>query len=232
MDLEGCRCLIAGATGEMGGALARAMHREGASLALMGRREDRLAALGRDLGAPVAPFDLAVPAEARGAVEALAGALGGFDAVVVACGRAAFGPAGSLTADLVSEVFAVNALGPIEVIEAALPRVDPRGAVAGVSAIVAEHPMAGLAHYSAAKAALSAYLRALRHERRRDGPRVLDVRPPHLDTGFSARALAGTPPPLPEPVPLDDLVGALLELLRDGRRDLSWDLRERRLVTR
>jgi short-subunit dehydrogenase len=115
-------------------------------------------------------------------------------------------------------------------IGAALGHVDPGGAIVGISAVTADYPTAGIAHYSAAKAALSAYLKAVRHERRRDGIHVIDVRPPHLDTGFSDRALAGTPPRLPEPVDHQQVVAATIEALRAGRREVTWDLGSRQLA--
>ena len=85
--------------------------------------------------------------------------------------------------------------------------------------------------YSAAKAALSAYLTALRHERRRARTVVLDVRPPHLDTGFETRAIAGEPPRLPEAVPAAELVPRVIAALRDERRAIRWDLANRRFET-
>ena len=50
---------------------------------------------------------------------------------------------------------------------------------------------------------------------------MLDVRPPHLDTPFSERALAGEPPKLPEPGDPDEVARAVVQALRDGKRELS-----------
>lgn len=80
------------------------------------------------------------------------------------------------------------------------------------------------------KAALSTYLTAVRRERRRRGLTVLDVRPPHLDTDFSSRALHGEPPKLPEPADADALVAAILDALRSDRRELRYDPTNARLV--
>ena len=59
---------------------------------------------------------------------------------------------------------------------------------------------------------------------------MLDVRPPHLDTGFETRAIAGEPPRLPEPIPAAGVVAAVVEALREDRRTLAWDLANRALV--
>ncbi|MCP9488748.1 MAG: SDR family NAD(P)-dependent oxidoreductase [Solirubrobacteraceae bacterium MAG38_C4-C5] len=102
----------------------------------------------------------------------------------------------------------------------------------GFSANRRELPTAGLAHYSAAKAALSAYLAGLRHERRRTGINVIDVRPPHTATGFSDRPLAGSAPELPDPIDPAGLVDAVTSAMRDDRREVAWDLSARSLVVR
>lgn len=232
MELNGARILIAGATGVLGAALAHALAGEGAQLALAGRDRDRLEDLGRELGAPTAVLDLVDPAAIPGCVGAAAAALGGLDALVVATGVAAFGAEPELRDEAVEELFAVNAVGPIALIRSALGHFEDGGCVIALSAVVAEHPTAGMAAYSASKAALSAYLAALRRERRRDGLVVLDVRPSHLDTGFETRALAGEPPALPTAGDHRDVVAAIVEAMREGRRELAYDLRARELVAR
>lgn len=232
MTLDGASVLVAGATGALGSGLARALAGEGASVALAGRDAHRLKRLGDELGAPTALLDLREQATISSCLGSLTAAQGGLDAIVVASGVVAFGSEPDLSRATVSELFSVNALGPIALIRTALGHLRPDGAVVAVSAVVAEHPTAGMAAYSASKAALSAYLAALRRERRRDGLLVLDVRPPHLDTGFESRALAGTPPALPAGADHRELIAAILDAIRDGRRELAYDLRQRELVAR
>lgn len=228
MELPDTRFLIAGATGALGSRLARALQAEGARVALAGRDQDRLGALARELDAPASPLDLDHP---EAAVDAAVGALGGLDGLVVATGVVAFGPSTDLPDAVARELFAVNALGPMALIRAALDELGSPSAIVALSAVVAEFPTAGMAAYSASKSALSAYLSALRRERRRHGLTVLDVRPPHLDTDFSARALHGEPPKLPEPADPDALVAAVVAALRDDRRELRYDPMQRELVT-
>jgi short-subunit dehydrogenase len=83
--------------------------------------------------------------------------------------------------------------------------------------------MAGMAAYSASKAAVSAYLSALRREVRRQRVNVLDVRPPHMETGLAERALSGTPPRLPAGHDVDEFVALLTEGIRSDARELVWD---------
>jgi short-subunit dehydrogenase len=230
MELHDGRAIVAGATGALGGLLSRRLAAAGARVGLAGRDPERLRALGEELGAPTAPLELRDPGSAQECVDALAGALGGLDLLVVATGAVAFGAAEDVGAGVERTLLEVNALGPMALARAALAHMESGGAIAALSAVVADHPTAGMAAYSASKAALSSYLTALRRERRRQGLVVLDVRPQHLDTGFADRALAGAPPALPEPARAEDVAAAIVDALREDRRELSYDLRARALV--
>ncbi len=231
MDLTERRFLVAGASGALGEALARELAEAGVRVALAARELARIEGLGAELGAPVVPLDLGEP---EAAVGEAAQALGGLDGLVLATGAVAFGPAAELPDAVSRELFAANALGPIGLIRAALPRLaqDGGGAIVALSAIVADFPTAGMAAYSASKAALSAYLVALRREGRRAGIHVLDVRPGHLDTGFETRALAGAAPKLPPAADHGAVAGTVVAALRDDVPELVWDVKARALVPR
>jgi NADP-dependent 3-hydroxy acid dehydrogenase YdfG len=222
MEISDARALVVGATGALGGQVARALHDAGARLALTGRDADRLAAIASELAAPAFELDVVDLERTAATVAEAAEALGGLDLLVVATGVPAFGPAAEADPVVTEEVFAVNALGAAGAVRAALPRLD--GGVAVVlSAILADAPMAGMADYSAAKAALTAWLTAVRREHRRS-VRIVDVRPPHLDTELASHALAGEPPRLPEPLPAAEVVRAILEAVADDKAtEVVWD---------
>jgi len=230
MELDGKRVLVAGATGVLGGLLARELIAQGARPALAGRDGERLAALGRELDAPTAALELRDPDSPRACVQDAADALGGLDGLVVATGAVAFGSASELDDGVARDLFTINALGPIALVRAALERFEAPGAIVALSAVVADHPTAGMAAYSASKAALSAYLTALRREGRRDGLVVLDVRPQHMDTGFATRALSGELPALPEPGDHHAVARQIVGALREERRTLAYDLKQRSLI--
>ncbi len=232
MDLDRTRVLVAGATGVLGAAIARELAGRGASVALTGRDAGRLAQLGDELGAPALHLDLGSPASIAACPQVASAALGGLDALVVATGVVAFGAEPELSVHAIDELFVVNATGPIQLIRETLGHLGDGGTIVALSAVVAEHPTAGMAAYSASKAALSAYLAALRRERRRSGLTVLDVRPSHLDTGFETRALEGAAPDLPVAADHHAVVTEIADAMRDGRRELAYDLRERALVAR
>ena len=233
MDLTDKRFLIAGATGVLGGLLARELAGRGVALALAGRDEQKLAQFGEELSAATVALDYADPSSPQRCLDEAVAALGDLDGLLIATGAVAFGEVRDAAGDeVIRELFAVNALGPIALIQAAVTRPTPPQAIAAVTAMVAEHPTAGLAAYSASKAALSAYLAALRREQRRQGAVVLDVRPQHMDTGFADRALSGQPGQLPEPGDHRVIAGQIVSALLDERRELAYDLERKALVAR
>ena len=75
-ELTGKGALITGASGGIGGEIARALHRQGAAVALSGTREDALDALKAELGerATSLPCDLARPQPQQRVAMAVAGA--------------------------------------------------------------------------------------------------------------------------------------------------------------
>lgn len=226
MNLDGARVLVVGATGVLGSRLAEALAGAGCRLALTGRRLDRLAEVAARTGAGwTGSLDLLDVEACATAVTAAADALAGLDAVVVATGVAAFGPAVDDDDAVVEELFAVNVLGPMAVLRTAVPRMATGGALVVLTAVLADVPTAGMASYSASKAALSAYLTALRRELRRSRVGVLDVRPPHLETGLAERALSGSPPRMPAGHDIDEVVALTLRGLAEGRSELVADLR-------
>lgn len=221
-ELSGLRILVVGATGGLGSRISQRLSDAGAVLALSARDTGRLDSL--DIAAETIAADLrtdsaAVVAEAERR-------LGGLDAVIVASGVVAFGPAAELESGTVAELFSVNAASPIELIGAALPALARSAeakrapVVVTISGIVAEAPTAGLAAYSASKAALAAFMVAAARENRRAGIRMLDARPGHTETGLVTRAIAGTPPAFPAGHDADHVADVIVEAIASGARDL------------
>jgi cyclic-di-GMP-binding biofilm dispersal mediator protein len=184
---------VAGATGGLGAALTRALAARGASVVAFVRDRAKVAALALPV-AEVVEGDLRTSADCARAV-AVAGSL---DGLVNAAGVVAFGPLAETDDDTLELVFATNVLGPLRLLRAAIPALAEGGFVVNLSAVVAEAPVANMATYSASKAALTAADVAVQRELRRQRITVIDVRPPHTETGLAARPVAGTAPALPE----------------------------------
>lgn len=231
MELDGARVLVAGASGALGGQLADALRDRGATVVAGGRDADRLRDVAERCGTDPVTFDAVDVDSCTAAVDAAVEALGGLDAIVVTVGVAGFGRALDTEPAVSEELFAVDVLGPMALVRAAARHLGEGGTVAVFSAILADLPTAGMADYSAAKAALSTWLQVLRREERKRFT-VLDVRAPHLDTGLETRALAGEPPRLPAPMPAADVVTLVVQALDQGASEIVFDRAEGGLVIR
>jgi len=219
-DLKGARVLLAGATGGLGREIGLALIEAGASLVLFARDSDRLDAL--DLPGPRVVGDIADGEACRRAVEVARSALGGLDGVINATGVVAFGELESLSDPVIDELLSTNLIGPVRLARAALSALEEEGGfIAHLSAVVAERPMAGMAFYSATKAALTALDQALAKELRRRGIDVIDLRPPHSETGLAQRPISGVAPKLPPGLSPRRVADRVLRAIQDGEREVS-----------
>ncbi|MHA4779182.1 SDR family NAD(P)-dependent oxidoreductase [Streptomyces sp. MSC1_001] len=217
MDVNGARVLVPGATGAIGAALAERLHGLGARIAVAGRDPDSLARVaGACGGAPARRLDAYDLDGCARSVPWAVGELGGLDAVVVCVGIAGFGPAEDVGDTVAEHLLTVNALAPMAVLRAALTAVPAGGVLAAVTGVVVDAAPAGMADYAASKAALATWLTSVRRERRRTGTAVLDIRLPHVESGFAERAVCGTPPTLPRGRSVDEAVDRILDALTAG----------------
>ena len=219
-DLNGAAVIVTGATGGLGSAIARALADRGAGLVLVARDQQRLALV--DLPGPRVEGDIADPETGRRAVEAGLAAYGRLDGVVNAAGEVAFGPLAEADDATLERLVASNLLGPLRMVRAALPHLEG-GFVVNLSAVVAEQPPAGMVAYAATKAGLTAADTALRREVRRQRTDVIDVRPPHTETGLADRPIAGTAPDLPPGLAPDAVAEVIVAAIERGARALPAD---------
>jgi cyclic-di-GMP-binding biofilm dispersal mediator protein len=223
-DLDGAAVLVTGASGGLGAPITPRLAEAGARLVVSARDVARLTDLPD--GVHGLAGDLRRPGDPQAVVEQAVAHLGRLDGLVHAAGVVAFGPIADADDDLLDELFLADALGPIRLIRAALPHLrtaaaDRPGAFAAViSAVVAEQPMPNMAAYSAAKAALSTFTLACAKEVRRHGVRVIDIRPPHTETGLATRPVAGTAPRLPHGLSPDLVADRVVRAITDDERDL------------
>jgi cyclic-di-GMP-binding biofilm dispersal mediator protein len=218
-DLHGARILVVGATGGMGRALSRELAARGAVLALAGRSAERLGEIDLPDVARL-PVDLAGPDAPAAAVQAAREALGGLDGVVCAAGAVAFGPLAETPTEIVEEIVGLDLVLPLLLARAAIPVLEPGGFIVNVSGVVAELPTAGLVAYSAAKAGISAGYRALAREVRSRKISVIDLRPPHTETGLAGRPLHGTAPRMPEGLDPAVVARRIVEAIEADEREV------------
>lgn len=221
-SLQNAHVLVVGATGGLGAAISRRLAERGARLTISARSAERLDALAAELGDAVVgthAADVTFP-DAPAQLVAEASAAGPLDGVVYAAGVVAFGPVTELDDDVLDALLLVDLVAPVRLARAVVPALADGGFLAHLSAIVAERPTAGMAAYSAAKAGLTAFDAALAHELRRRRVRVLDVRPPHTETGLADRPIAGEAPPLGAGLAPEDVAARVVRAIEEGERDL------------
>jgi cyclic-di-GMP-binding biofilm dispersal mediator protein len=80
--------------------------------------------------------------------------------------------------------------------------------------------MAGLAAYSASKAALYGYAQAAARELRRAQIRWIDARPGHTETGLAGRAIFGVAPAFGQGHTADKVVARIVEAISNDEKDL------------
>ena len=211
---------VVGATGGLGSALSRELARRGARLVLTGRNPATLQELSDELpGSASAVLDLHDPDAGDLLVATATAAFGRLDVLVNAAGIVAFGTLADTPDIVIEELFLTNVVGPLWLLRRCLPLLQAsQGTVVQLSAVVAEQPLPGMAAYSATKAALSAADAALARELRRVGVRVLDVRPPHTNTGLHERPLHGSAPRLSGGLDPDAVARAIADALDEPKR--------------
>ena len=174
--LEGRVAVVTGASGAIGGALARALAGAGAATVLLGRRREPLERLAGELEA-LGAVAVAAPADvldraALGAVrDDVLARFGRLDVLVNAAGGnvpAATLPEGASVFDLpaaaFSEVFELNMVGtllPSLVLGSAIAEHSPGGSIVNISSMAAARAITRVVGYSAAKAAVENFTRWL-----------------------------------------------------------------------
>ena len=119
-----------------------------------------------------------------------------------------------------TDLFAINSIAPIVMLRESAPHITTDGFFLNISAVVAQQPMAGMAAYSASKAAVWGAMIAATRELRRQQIDVIDARPPHTETGLATRPVAGVAPKLPTGLEPDAVAARLVTAIKDGERDL------------
>jgi short-subunit dehydrogenase len=220
--LEGAHVLVVGGTGGLGMPISRALAARGALLTVSGRSTQKLDALGTELGDHVlgtVTGDLTLPG-VPGEFVTTANATRPLQGVVFAAGVVAFGEIGELDDDVLDQLVLLNLMAPIRIARAALAVLPAGGFLANISAVVAEQPMKGMAAYCATKAGLTAFDRAAAAELRRRQIRVVDIRPPHTETGLAGRPIAGAPPRLPTGADPAMVAERIVAAIVDDEKDL------------
>ncbi|MFE1313109.1 SDR family NAD(P)-dependent oxidoreductase [Streptomyces sp. NPDC058755] len=193
--LEGTVALVTGASSGIGHATALELAREGASVAVVGRREDRLTDLAAEISnaggkALVVPADITTAEAAAEAVERTVNGLGRLDTLVNNAGLMLLGPAPSADLNDWRRMIDINLMGLMYTAHAAVPHLvkaaaeQPRQVadIVNIGSLAGRNAYAMSAVYSATKFGVGAFSEALRQELARQHVRVSVIEPGSVDT--------------------------------------------------
>ena len=186
--------LVTGGGSGIGRALAQAAAREGARLAICGRRTDALAETAALLNGSgdtlVIPADLATTAGRARVIDVIGSRWGRLDILVNNAGIVEGGPHDTFDDEAVERLFGTNVLAPMALTRAAFPLLrasqarSPR--VVNVGSVFGEIAYPEFAAYSASKFALRGFSSALRREWKRYGIEVTYASPRATRTNAAA----------------------------------------------
>jgi NAD(P)-dependent dehydrogenase (short-subunit alcohol dehydrogenase family) len=187
MDIGNCRAIVTGGGSGYGKGIAKALVSAGAEVWITGRNADRLAAAADETGARPFVADASCAAD----WDRLFAEVADVDILV---NNAGFGgtiaPLAEQSDSAIAEVIATNLTGAIMGASRAAKIMSARrrGVIVNISSVCALHAWPGWSVYTAAKAGLLKFSRALYTEMRPSGVRVTCVIPSWGQTGFNRSA--------------------------------------------
>lgn len=187
--LEGKTALITGATGGIGEAIARALHGQGATVALSGTRAEKLEALAADIGerAHVTPANLSDRAAVDALLPAAEAAMGSVDILVNNAGITRDNIFMRMKDDEWDQVLEVNLSSGFRLCRAAIKGMMKRrsGRIIGITSVVGVTGNPGQANYAAAKAGMIGMYKSLAREVASRNITVNTIAPGFIETAMT-----------------------------------------------
>ncbi|WP_114286416.1 3-oxoacyl-[acyl-carrier-protein] reductase [Candidatus Halocynthiibacter alkanivorans] len=187
-DLTGKNALVTGASGGIGGGIAKALHAAGATVALSGTRVEPLEALAAELGerAHVLPCNLGDAEAVKALPKDAAAAMGSVDILVNNAGITRDNLFMRMSDDEWAQVLEINLTSTMRLCRGAIRGMMKArwGRIINISSIVGATGNPGQANYAAAKAGMVGMSKSLAYEVASRGITVNCVAP-----GFIATAM-------------------------------------------
>jgi short-subunit dehydrogenase len=211
--------LVTGATGGLGGAIARAFAARGANLVLTGRRAEVLESLAAELQARSIPCDLSD----RDQVARLATEAAGVDVLVANAAMPASGLLTELTVEQIDRMLDVNLRAPIALAHAAAEAMVGRGRghIVFISSIAGKAAAPASSLYSGTKFGVRGFALGLREDLRPHAVGVSNVAPGFIrDAGMYADAGVKLPFGVGTSKP-DDVASAVIRAIEHNRAEVT-----------
>ena len=190
-DLTGKCALVTGASGGIGGAIARALHEAGASVALSGTRTEPLEALAAELGerAHVLPCNLSDFAAVEALPKQAAEAMGAVDVLVNNAGITRDNLLMRMSDDEWQSVIDVNLTATMKLCKGVLRGMMKArwGRIVSISSVVGAIGNPGQANYAASKAGMVGMSKSLAYEVASRGITVNAVAPGFITTAMTTK---------------------------------------------
>ena len=187
-DLIGKTALVTGATGGIGGAIARALHAQGSTVAISGTRREVLDALAAELKdrVHVLPCDLADKDAVETLVPKAEETMGKLDILVANAGITRDNLFVQLADEAWNDVIAINLTSTFRLARAAVRGMMRRrfGRVIAITSVVGVTGNAGQGNYTAAKAGIIGMIKSIAQEYAKRGVTANCIAP-----GFIATAM-------------------------------------------
>ncbi len=188
-DLTGKLALVTGASGGIGGAIAAALHAQGATICLSGTRREALEAMAAKLGARshVVTANLSERASLEALVPAAEAAMGGLDILVNNAGITRDNLFMRMKDEEWDQVLAVNLTSSFLLARAAVKGMMKRrfGRIIGITSVVGVTGNPGQANYCAAKAGMIGMTKSLAAEVASRGITVNCVAPGFIESAMT-----------------------------------------------
>ena len=197
------RGIIIGASDGLGAELARQLSREGYTLALVARRQEKLDAVCREINqaanqqrATAYVHDVREYQQVPELLRRIVADLGGLDLVLFVAG-VNYPPGGIDKYNFENDrkMIEINLLGAMAWLNpvAELFQSAKSGQIVGIGSVAGDRGRVGNPGYNTSKAALATYLEALRNRLARNGVKVLTVKAGFIKTEMLKAAQGGTP---------------------------------------
>jgi 3-oxoacyl-[acyl-carrier protein] reductase len=167
-NLTGKTALVTGASGVIGGSIARALHQQGATVALSGTRRDALEQIAAEFGdrAHVLPCNLAEKDDVEALVPKCEETMGKLDILVANAGITRDNLLVQLGDAVWDEVIAVNLTATFRLTRAAVKGMMRRryGRIVAITSVVGVTGNAGQGNYAATKAGMTGMIKSVAQE--------------------------------------------------------------------